>query len=42
MLLEVEAEEELVAEEEEVEVMIIVTTKMIHNMKRSYSRIVLV
>ena len=42
MLLEVEAEEELVIEEEEVEVLIIVTAKMIQNMKRSYNRILLV
>ena len=42
MLLEVEAEEELVAEEEKVEVLIIVTSEMIQNLKRSYSRTLLV
>ena len=35
MLQEVEAKEELVTEEEEVEVLIIVTEEMIKNLKRS-------
>ena len=41
MLLEVEAEEELVTDEEEDEVLVIVTVEMMLNMKRSYSRLLL-
>ena len=41
MLLEVEAEEDLVTEEEEGEVLVIVTAEMILKMKRSYSRVLL-
>ena len=42
MLLEVEVEEDLVIQEEEDEVLVIVTAKMILKMKRSYSRVLLV
>ena len=41
MLLEVEAEEELVTKEEEDKVLVIVTKKMILKMNRSYSRVLL-
>ena len=41
MLLEVEAEEDLVTQEEEDEVLVIVTSEMILKMKRSYSRVLL-
>ena len=42
MLLEVKAEEEIVAKEEEVEVVIIVIAEMIQDLKKSYNRILLV
>ena len=41
MLLEVDAEEDLVTEEEEDEVLVIVIAKMILKMKRSYIRVLL-
>ena len=41
MLLEVGAEEELVTEEEEDEVLVIMTAEMILKMKRSYSIVLL-
>ena len=41
MLREVEAEEYLVTEEEEDEVLVIVTVEIILKMKRSYSRVIL-
>ena len=41
MLLEVEVEEDLVTEEEEDEVLVIVTAKMILKMKRNYSKVLL-
>ena len=41
MLLELEAKEELVIEEEDDEVMVIVTVEMILKIKRSYSRVLL-
>ena len=41
ILLEVDAKEYLLIEEEEVEVLIIVTIEIILNLKRSYTRVLL-